>query len=65
MKGVATPARKKSTAAPRAKARVRSRPMRLDEITLADMPTPAEIRRLRKISAEVVSGKRRVRYVTL
>ena len=58
-------ARKKSTATPRTKVRVRSRPMKLDEITLADMPTPPEIRRIRKISAEIVAGKRRVRYVPL
>jgi hypothetical protein len=37
--------------------------MRLDEITLADLPSPAELRRLRKLSAQVASGKTRLRYV--
>jgi hypothetical protein len=39
--------------------------MKLDEITLADMPSPAEVRRIRKVSAEIASGKRRIRYVPL
>jgi hypothetical protein len=62
---MAAPAtRKKTGDTPRKKVRVRARPMALDEITLADMATPSEIRRFRKISAEIASGKRRVRFAS-
>jgi hypothetical protein len=55
--------RKKPSPTPRSKSAVRARPMKLDEITLADLAKPAEVRALRKLSAQVRSGKRRVRYV--